>query len=442
MPACVAESEPNNEIVGVTESAATFTATSSHPATYARQWMTNLANSCKKDVCAPPVAARTYSYGAIAIYESVVHGMPGYRSLAGQIRGLDSLPQPDASLTYDWPTVLAQTMHRVTNDGGYVYPNRLFFEFTAFTDAALKSLGPTQIAFRRTEGVPDAVINDSVAYANRLADALIAWVNADGYNEVRFKGWVAPQGPDKWVSTGFSDTDKVANPQEPYFGTLRPLVLTSPDECATDLAPPQFSTDPSSEWYQSAKEVYDTDRSLTAEEREIARFWADVPGDTPSPAGHWLALITKNVRAGNLGDAAAGYVQAGLGFYESFLAIWETKYHYNTIRPESYIRRYIDPTWRPTWATPQFPSWVSGHSGLSGASGVLFTAAFGNGPVVDDTKLRRGFGARSYANYHAAADEAAVSRLYGGIHYRFDNDDGLALGRCVGNKILERVHLR
>ena len=435
-PGCGGEDDDQPRIASEASEAAV--AASAFPSTAARQWMTNLALSVKFDTISPPVAARTYTYGAIAIYESLVHGMPGYQSLAGQLNGLDSLPVPNGSLTYDWPTVLAHTMHLFVNDGPYVYPNRLFYEYTTPVQASLTTLGPVQIAYRRAAGVPEDVINNSLGYAEQLAGALIAWADEDGYYDVRYKGYVPPKGDDKWVPTGFSDLDKVANPAEPYFGTLRPLVLVSPDECAPP-PPPPFSTNPTSAMFAEANAVYQTEQNLTDEQREIANFWADGPGATPTPAGHWLALATKYLRTRNLADAAAGYAYTSLGYYDSFIAIWQGKYTYNLLRPETYIRRHIDPGWRPFLPTPQFPSYMSGHSGQSSAAAVLFTEWLGDDPVNDNTKLRRGFAARDFANFTAAAQEAADSRIYGGIHYPMD--DLLTQGLCVGNLIKERVHL-
>lgn len=442
---CAVAGEEDDEPVASTEQAASSPAASTFPATYARQWMTNLTNSVKGDGITPPVAARTYSYGAIVIYESVVNGMPGYRSLAGQLNGLGALPKPNAGEAYDWPTVLAQTMSRVTVEATYVFPLRIFFEFTTQSEASLKELGPTQIAYRRMAGVPQDVIDRSIAYANTLADALVPWINADGYATARFKGWIPPKGEDKWVPTGFTNADLVQNPVEPYFGKiLRPLVLRTPDECKEGRTPPPFSTDPSSDFYKDAKHVYDKDTNSTDEEREIARYWADDPKLTATPAGHWVDIATKYLRSKNLAEAAYGYAQSSIGHYDAFIAAWQLKYEYNILRPETYIRRYIDASWRPIMptGTPPFPSYVSGHSTMSAAAAVLATKAFGNGPVVDDTKVRRGFGVRSFANFSAAGDEAAASRIYGGIHYPFDDHDGGNVGRCVGNKVLERVAFR
>jgi len=435
---CVAETQ-EEEPVGITEQATTSPDASTFPSTYARQWMTNLSNCIKFDNSHPVVAARQFSYGAVAIYESVVNGMPGYRSLGGQLNGLGELPKPAAGKTYDWPTVLAQTMHRVALET-YVFPLRLFFEFTTSSEASLGELGPAQIAYRRLAGVSAKVSEDSIAYANQLADVLVAWINSDGYKEARFKGWIPPEGPDKWVPTGFSDTDKVVNPEEPWFGLMvRPLVMKSQDECRPPGAP-AFSTDPDSEFYKAAKEVYDTERHLTDEQREIGAFWADVPGASATPPGHWLALATKYARPLTLDKAAFGYAQGLLALHDAAVAVWNEKYSSNILRPETYIRRHIDPNWNSQWPSPKFPSYTSGHSGFSGSSARMLKVAFGeNGPIVDDTKLRRGYGARTFATWDDAAQEAADSRLYGGIHYRFDNEDGLTSGHCVADKALERV---
>ena len=413
------------------------TPAASFPSTFARQWLTTLSNSIREDANTPAVAARTYTYAAIGIYESIVHGMPGYRSLAGQLNGLDSLPVPDPNLEYDWPTVLAQTMH-VSVNATYIYPLRLFYEYTTPTQAALEALGPIQIGFRRSAGVPENVIENSINFGTELGNALAAWMNADGYPEVRFRGIVPPTGPDKWVPTGFYEDEMVALPEEPWFGTVRPVVLNSGDECRVP-PPPAWGTEPGAPMYEEANVVYQTELNLTDEEREIANFWADGPGFTGTPAGHWLALLTERVRSLNLADAAAAYAYVGLGMMDAFIAVWDSKYTYHLIRPETYIRRHIDPHWKPYLTTPQHPEYPSGHAGISGAMGALMDAYFGAAPFADPTKQRRGYRARTFNSYWEAAVEATNSRIYGGIHYPISGANGLILGQCVANAVMTRV---
>lgn len=414
-------------------------ATNTFPSSYARQWMTNLANSVKNDVISPPVAARTYAYGAIGVYEAVVHGIPGGRSLAGQLNGLTSLPTPTPGLEYDWPTVLAATMSTLVPQI-YVYPERVYIVFVTPSEASLLALGPVQIGHRKAAGVAQTTIDNSIAFGTALGDALGTWAKADGYAEARYKGFILPTGPDKWVPTGFQDTDKVATPVEPHFGDIRPLVLTSPAECAPP-PPVAFSTTPGSDFYNQADAVYQTNLTLTKEQRGIAEYWADPPGASPTPPGHWLAIASSFNRSKNLADAASTYALTSIGYMDSFIAIWQSKYQYNLLRPETYIRRHISSSWRPHLPTPQFPEYVSGHSGVSGASAITFASAFGNIGFSDTTKTRRGFEVRSFANFEQAAQEAAMSRMYGGIHYPMGNSEGLGLGHCVGNAVVSRVDL-
>jgi len=423
----------------------------SFPATAVRHWMTSFANSVRFDGISAPPAARTYAYAAVCIYEALVHGMPGYRSLAGQLNGLDSLPQPDASAVYDWPTVLAATMTRVQardnfpdgtyQDGLNAYPLLEFWEYVTATMSSAGTLGPVQIGFRRVAGVPEDVIARSEDFGTQLGSALRAWAISDHYlDDVRYAGFEPPVGPDKWVPTGFSDQAKVSPPVEPHFGRLRPMVLTDGSECRAP-APPAFSTDPGSELFQQAKVVYDTDQNLTISQRDIALFWADGAG-TAAPPGHWLLILNTLIRNGNMADAAVAHMLMAVAQYDAFIATWNTKFFYNTLRPETYIRRHIDPNWRPLIPTPQFPSYTSGHSGQSGAATDILIDIFGDIPFTDTTKRRRGFGAPSYASFSAAAEEVANSRLYAGIHYPVDNEVGLDLGHCVAQKVLERIQLQ
>jgi hypothetical protein len=418
--------------------------TASFPSTAVRHWMTSVANAVRIDGIAAPAASRTYAYGAVAIYEAVVHGMPGHRSLAGQINGLDNLPQPDAGAVYDWPVVLAATMSRLVDhrtSTANIYPFLEFHEFVTTTMAGLGTLGPVQLGYRRVDGVPEDVIARSEEFGTRLGEALVAWVNADGYaTDVRFAGFEPPKGADKWVPTGFSDQAKVAQPLEPHFGRMRTMALADGTECLAP-PPPPFSTDPSSEMYQQANIVYQTDQNLTIEQRDIALFWADGPG-TAQPPGHWLTILNTFIRNGNMAEAAAAHAVMAIAQYDAFVTTWYSKYHYNLIRPETYIRRHIDPNWRPLIPTPQFPEYTSGHSGQSGAATTILADIFGDIPFTDTTKRRRGFGAPSYASFTEAAAEVANSRLYGGIHYPMGNEVGLEVGRCVGQIVLDRIQLR
>jgi hypothetical protein len=241
-------------------------------------------------------------------------------------------------------------------------------------------------------------------------------------------------------------TLKAVNPAgatEPWWGTLRPFVLRD-EECAAP-PPPAFSTVPSSELYQNAKAVYDTGQALTEAQRLIALYWADNPGQTGTPTGHWLSIGSQLVTQLNLPleRAAEVFVLVTVAQADAFIRAWRTKYLYNHIRPRTYIRRYIDPAWEPFIPTPPFPEQPAGHSTQSSTAATVLEALLGTTVAFDDsTNLSIGHPVRHFASFREAADEAARSRLYGGIHYPFGNETGKESGRCIGRHVLERLHTR
>jgi len=418
--------------------AALSPAVATFPSTYVRQWMTDVAFSVKYDSISPQVAVRSYVYAAIAAYEATVHGIPGNVSLVGQLNGLSSLPLPDPNATYDWPTVLAATEGRVV-PATYVYPNTLFFEYTTRTHISLESLEGIQVSLRENAGIPQSVIDDSVKYGHALGDAIAAWANEDGYAESRYEGYVPPSGdPSNWVATGYVDALS-SRPVEPHFGDLRTLVLASADDCLA-TPPPPFSTDPASAFYAEANNVYQTDLTLTKEQREIALFWADSPG-TETPPGHWLKITNDLIRPLTLAEAVQAYVPVMVSMFDGIVATWHSKYHYDLLRPETYIHRYINSQWIPLLPTPQFPTYTSGHAGFSGAAAAALTSVFGNIPFTDKTKVRGGFEPRTYPSFMAGAEEAGLSRIFGGIHYMMDNVNGRAVGVCAANAFSSHVVL-
>lgn len=407
------------------------------PSTFARQWMTNVAFSVKYDGVNPPVASRSYAYAAIAAYEAVVHGMPGYNSLAGQINGLDSLPQPEVGATYDWPTVLAATMGRVV-PATFVFPNTLFFEYTTATNVSLRSLERVQIGHRRIAGVPQEVLDDSIEFGHALGDAIAAWANADGFHDIRYKGYEPPVGPGKWKQTGYANA-QTTRPLLPYFGEVRPVAIIGPEDCLP-AAPPEYSTSPTSAFYAEANAVYQTDLNLTKTQREIALFWAD-GGGSETPAGHWVKIVNDLIRPQNLAVAVRAYLPVSVSMFDAAIATWHAKYYYNLPRPETYIHQNISSQWISLLPSPQFPSYTSGHSGFSMAAATSLASVFGDVSFTDRTKVRGGFKAVTYPSFTAAAIEASDSRLYGGIHYPMDNSAGRDLGACVANAFLNRVTL-
>ena len=375
----------------------------------------------------PPVAARAFGYTGVALYEAVVPGMPGYRSLAGQLNELAALPAIEADAEYHWPAAANAALAAIT---------RLLFPTThAANQGAIENLY-AQYADQYQAGTDAATFERSAAYGEAVAQAVFEWSMSDGGHEGFRRNfpldYQPPAADGLWTPTARAK----GNPQsamQPYWGENRPFVLTSGAECAPPPAV-EYSLDNGSAFYAEAQEVYDIVQHITPEQLEIARFWADDPFRTSTPAGHWIAILTQVLEreGASLDVAAEGYARLGIAVADSFTTCWNAKFVYNLVRPVTYIQAAIDPNWAPVLVTPPFPEYPSGHSVVSGASAYVLTSLFGEDyALTDRTHDRWGLAPRSFDSFSEAAEEAALSRIYGGIHYRAAVEHGLEQGQCV-----------
>jgi membrane-associated phospholipid phosphatase len=201
-------------------------------------------------------------------------------------------------------------------------------------------------------------------------------------------------------------------------------------------APPDYSEDKTSPFYAEALEVYRRGKNLSAEERAIARFWSDDPMLSPTPPGHWISIALQIIEHDkpDLEKSVDVLARLGVVLADAFIGCWEAKFQYDLLRPVTYIRRLIDPKWEPLLITPPFPEYPSGHSTQSAAAAAVLTKLFGENFAFEDrTREGDGLKPRSFASFSAAASEAGISRLYGGIHFRSAIERGLAQGQCVAS---------
>jgi hypothetical protein len=257
----------------------------------------------------------------------------------------------------------------------------------------------------------------ALAAGRRIGERVVANARTDGSDAV-WQGTV-PAGPGLWVPT----PPAFAPPLEVLAGTWRTWNIRSGSQFLP-APPPAFG---SKAYAREVAEVYEVSRSLTDEQKQIANFWADGPG-TVTPPGHWNQIALELIRGHRLSAPAAARVLAALNTAQAdaFIACWNAKFTYWSERPVTAIRRELDPSWLSYIGTPPFPSYVSGHSSTSGAASRVLAAYFRDAAP----QLR------------AWAEEAAVSRLYGGIHFRSDNEAGLALGRKVAKPAISRYFAR
>jgi hypothetical protein len=385
----------------------------------------------------PPVASRALGYMGLTLYESVVPGMPGYQSLAGQLNQLSSLPwaQPDEPL--HWPTVANAAMATMT---------RMMFsnaspENKARIDTLERSLPLKYTQDFDPNSVTAEITNRSETFGKLMAMAIMTWARTDGGHEAwgpirrHQQNYVPPSGTGKWSAT----PPAFAAPLLPYWGKNRPFVMKTADDCPAPM-PPAYSEEPGSAFYKDGMEVYQISRAATQEQRQFALYWADDAGKTPTPAGHWAYVANDLLRAkkADLGSAAEVFARLNMAMSDAFVAAWNTKYKLNVLRPVTYVQLVIDSNWTPSLIpTPPFPDYPSGHSVQSSAAAAVLGKEFGaNTSFVDNTHNDRGWGPRTFKSFKEAADEAAASRIYAGIHYRFASDGGKPQGQCAADKVL------
>lgn len=375
----------------------------------------------------PPVASRAFGYAGVALYEALVPGMDGCRSLAGLLAGLRWPPTTGRNTAYHWPTVANAALAAILR--------HLFPTAPADRRSAIDTLEDT-FADRYRPGLPPAVFGRSVRRGEDVAAAIFDWSTMDGGHEGylrNFPPYDPPAGPGRWEPT----PPALLPALQPHWGTNRCLAIPAGAACPPGDHPP-YSEEPGSAFHAEAIEVYEAVNNLTAEQEAIARFWSDDPGTTPTPPGHSISITTQTLRheGASLAVAAEAYAKVGIAVCDAFIACWYQKYVYNLLRPVTYIRRHIDPDWAPLLVTPPFPEYTSGHSVQSAAALQVLTNLFGDSHAfVDHTHDDRGLAPRPFGSYLEAADEAAISRLYGGIHFNAAIINGVTQGRCIGHHV-------
>ncbi len=412
--------------------------TAAYPASIATEWIQlSLQLIQQTPGFSPPVASRALAYLGLTLYESVVPGMPQYRSLAGQLNELQSLPavQPDEPL--HWPTVANAALASMT---------RMMFTNASAENKAKIDLLERSLPLKYGQAfdhvnVNTEITNRSQTFGKLMAMAILTWGRTDGGHEAwaairrSREVYVPPSGDGKWSAT----PPAFAPPLLHFWGSVRPFALKKAEDCAAEL-PIAYSEDVDSPFYKQAEEVLAISKAATQAQRQVALYWADDPAKTPTPAGHWAFIATDILtqQQTNLELAAETYARLGIAMADAFIAAWHTKYQHNVIRPVTYIQLAIESAWVPSlMATPPFPEYPSGHSVQSSAAAVVLNQLFGaNTAFTDNTHNDRGWGPRKFENFTAAAEEASLSRLYAGIHFRMGVTAGLKQGACVGRQAL------
>jgi hypothetical protein len=411
---------------------------SNYSSKHASDWISLLRKIVTAQNINPPRASRIYGYAGITLYESVVEGIEGNKTLQGQLNGFlpGSIPENTDSLDYD--IVLNEALASIVQCDTII-PNLS----SANRDSALAL--HDRIVQYKSLMVEDSIILKSKARGLVVANAVKKYAAADNFLTVKNLVYNVPPR-DAMHLWYWEPTDPVnLKPTEPYWGSMRTFALDS----SAQFELPQliaFSTDTSSVFGRQAGEVMTTVENKTPAQNDIVLWWRD-QGGTQTPAGHWMGIVQYIVplKNYNLDKAAELFALVGITTADAFISCWNAKYRYNLLRPETYIKAYMKHSWttgQGSDITPPFPEYPSGHSVCSGAASQVLTDALGTFTFKDSSSMNYGYAPRTYTSFYSAADEAAMSRLYGGIHYREAIENGITQGRSIGEKVTASVKFR
>ncbi len=392
------------------------------------------------DIFSPPVASRIYAYPNIAAYQIISQYNNDYKSLENQVTDLKAIPKNDSQfLNYKLASLIA-----------HMYVSRKLI----FSEEKIETYRDSLYDMWNKKNSVE--FNKAKEYGLSVGKFIIDWMDKDNYKQTRTmpKFTVNTDDPSRWQPTPPSYMDGI----EPHWNKIRPFVIDSAAQFKP-TPPPKYSMDQSSLFYKELKEVYDISVDITkngddSEEIEIAQFWDCNPYVSVTrghlmfatkkitPGAHWIGItkIAAKKTNADFNKTVYAYTKTSMAIADAFISCWDEKYRSNLIRPETLINQHIDENWQPILQTPPFPEYVSGHSVVSGAASVALTDIFGeNFEFADNTEVAYGLPIRTFSSFSKAADEAAISRMYGAIHYRAAVEIGVKQGRDLGKYLVDNL---
>lgn len=389
------------------------------------------------DVVNPPAAARFYSYAVLSAYEILAQNNDRVVPLPAILKDYKSNRIITDKKTYDYRIA---AVFAILETGKKMLPSGFMLE-----EDEVKYL-----AELKKNKVRKAIIDSSVAVANFISDQMVAYAKADGYLSLSAKLRYTPSKEEgRWYPTPPAYIEAV----EPNWKTIRPMLI---DSCNQFMPLPAvaFSKESNSAFYTMAREVYDVSNSLDSNRKVVAAFWdcnpfaVNTSGHMSigfkkiSPGGHWMNItgIAANKARLSFDNYVVLESMVSLVLFDAFISCWDEKYRSDRIRPETYINKYIDLKWQPLLQTPPFPEYTSGHSVISTAAAEVLTYFLGDDfSFTDDSEEIFRIPRRHFKSFRLAAEEAAISRLYGGIHFRDAIVNGQTEGRALGQHIVEKL---
>lgn len=389
------------------------------------------------DVVNPPAASRYYAYCTLGAYDIVSQNSGTIVAPSAFIKRYTPVVITTPKTSYDYHIA---ALFCVYESGKLLLPSGYRLEENEITF----------IQLLQKHKIKQSVIDSSVAVGKSVAMQVAEWSKKDDYGKLSAKLRYTPvKGDGYWFPTPPSYMEAV----EPNWKTVKTLII---DSCNQFIpAPPvTFSKDSGTAFYQLAKEVYDISKNPSQEQLNIAGFWDCNPFAVASqghmsigfkkisPGGHWMNITAIAAKKAKLDFDKTIQVHAieAVTLMDAFISCWDEKYRSNRIRPETYINRYIDVKWQPLLQTPPFPEYTSGHSVISTASAEVLTYLFGDHfSFTDNSEQMFELAPRFFNSFNEAAGEAAISRLYGGIHFKDAITEGQKEGKSIGAYICSHL---
>jgi hypothetical protein len=376
-----------------------------------------LTNAIVYDIFSPPVASRIYSYANLAYYEALRPGYPGAGSIIEKMHGFGTLNAP------------AREAHEYRLAGAIAFmkvAQKLVFSRDSLILAEKKIID----AFRHLD---NQVLENSTRWGESVAAVILERASKDNYSITRSMPKFSVFNQEGiWKQT----PPDYADATEPHWKRIRPLRMDSASQCSP-TPPPAYSLDSSSQYYRELMEVYATSQKISGDNPFVTehRGHLTYANKKITPVGHWMGItriLCVQAKKDDLATAEA-YALTSSAIFDGFISCWDEKFRSQTVRPITVIREHISPEWNSLLQTPPFPEYTSGHSVISAAASTVLTRIFGEGFAFHDSSELEYLGLeRSFPSIEAAADEAGISRLYGGIHYRSAIDNGKKQGMQVG----------
>jgi len=390
------------------------------------------------DIFSPPVASRIYVYSSIAAYEAGRWQDSSTLSLAGQLHELKTFPQPKSGEKLCFPCAATLAFLKIG-------------KALTFSEDSIQLQIDAVKKHYKSLGVDHKVLQNSEEFADKTVSHVLEWAGKDNYKQTRsFPKYSLEKDPATWKPTPPGYMDGI----EPSWNKIRTFVIDSAQMFAPPPPTPYNITDQNSQFYQEVMEVYQTVKNLNQEQKDIANFWdcnpykLNITGHVMhavkkiTPGGHWINIVhvASEKADADFITSLKSYALVSLCLADGFISCWDEKYRSRYVRPETVINEFVDQQWLPLLQTPPFPEYTSGHSVISNAAAEAMTKLYGeNFSFVDSTEIEFGLSARSFRSFYHAADEAAISRLYGGIHFKPAIVNGSEQGKKLGKYIVEKI---